>query len=166
MCDEISVCGVAIKMKSICQRLLHRVVVTTHRRRRGTQTMQSASSSSARRRPAAAPNTLVLVHADWCGHCQRFAAVWQRLVRDPRLSLNLRTRAATVESKDIPRAAAEDPVLAKAVAGVQSFPTIQFVRGSDGRLFTYAGPRTVQDILDWVRDLIRQPLYEWDGGEE
>lgn len=113
----------------------------------------------------AAPNTIVLVHAEWCGYCKAFYATWQRLVQDPRLSQQLRTRAAKVESKDIPRAAAKDPVLALAVAGVQSYPTLRFVRGSDGQVFTYGGPRTVQDILEWVRRLVSQPLNAWDGEE-
>jgi thiol-disulfide isomerase/thioredoxin len=60
------------------------------------------------------PITFVLVYADWCGHCQRYKPLWERLARTPGRIANM----AAVRDDIFPK------VSKIANAKIQGFPSV------------------------------------------
>lgn len=70
---------------------------------------------------------LVLVYADWCGHCQQYKPLWKKLSQDPNRSLNM--------------AAVRDDMLNKTSltqrsTPVSSYPTVMLI-GKNGKAVNF-----------------------------
>ena len=88
----------------------------------------------------AAPHTLVEFFAPWCGHCQRFAPVYEEF--------------ATVAKEELSSlsVAAVDCVAEEAVCktyGVSSYPTLVLLPKGE----RYKGVKGVKELLAWVKGM-------------
>jgi thiol-disulfide isomerase/thioredoxin len=72
------------------------------------------------------PTTFVLVYADWCGHCQRYKPMWERLARTPGRIANM----AAVRDDVFPR------ISKIAKAKIAGFPSVIKV-SRDGTIERY-----------------------------
>lgn len=79
--------------------------------------------------------TLLLFFAEWCGHCRRFAPIWNKL--------NI---AIDKNKMNLLKIDSENPVTKDfKIAG---FPTLILINNNEG--ITYEGPRTLEDILGFL----------------
>jgi thiol-disulfide isomerase/thioredoxin len=90
------------------------------------------------------PITFVLVYADWCGHCQRYKPMWQKLARTPGRIANM----AAVRDDMFPK------VAKIANAKIQGYPSVIKV-GRDGSIarFNVNGQETNAIDSGKMRDL-------------
>lgn len=61
---------------------------------------------------------VILVYANWCGHCQRFLPVWEELKSEEKSDIKF----DKVESKEIDHS----PILSQKDKNIDSFPTLIF----------------------------------------
>ena len=87
------------------------------------------------------PDGIVLVYAEWCGHCKRFMSTYNEISEE-------------LQKKGLVAYAINEKILSeqhKETLNVQGYPTI--IKISDGQVVSfkqYKGPRTVQDICQWT----------------
>ena len=86
-------------------------------------------------------NHIVLVYADWCGHCQKFKPEWRKFRRMARNDPKIRTSELDVEDK-------VNTTMIKSM-GVATFPTVIKIKPSGDRQ-TYTGDRSSVDLLRWA----------------
>ena len=85
---------------------------------------------------------MLLIHANWCGHCQTFKPVYAKL------DSTLNSKGTT-----FPLFMIEDQVITKKLAAalnVRGYPTIKFVDQSGNILDDYKGGRDVKSLLGAV----------------
>lgn len=83
----------------------------------------------------------VLYMAKWCGHCKKFAPVWDEIRAELGGAKNLETVEITTPAGS---------KLAKE-AGVHSFPTIHAVTGGNrGAAKAFKGPRTKEAVKSFI----------------
>jgi thioredoxin-like negative regulator of GroEL len=74
------------------------------------------------------PITLVLIYADWCGHCTRFKdAVWNELIDRPR-----KANLASIHHDQLDKTLLKD-------AKIKGYPSVLVV-GKDGKPAVFKGP--------------------------
>lgn len=83
---------------------------------------------------------MLLIHATWCGHCKRFAPVYQKLSQ----KLRARFPCVAIESEELK---SDNGKLSNALS-VEGFPTIKFFDQHGRIVGDYNGNRNEQDILD------------------
>ena len=100
------------------------------------------------------PVVIVLIHADWCGHCKTLQPEWD--IMEKSLSDGEMNNIAfeVIESADLDN---KLPILSnKYMNGKQithsGFPTIGNIH--NGQFEQYGGERSSNDLLDWIRGLI------------
>ena len=86
-------------------------------------------------------NHIVLVYADWCGHCQKFKPEWKKFRKLARSVSNIRTSELDVDDKT-------NESMIKSL-GVDTFPTVIMIRPSGDRQ-VYSGDRSSVDLLRWA----------------
>jgi len=86
-------------------------------------------------------NHIVLIFADWCGHCQKFKPEWMKFKTMARGIPMIRTSELDVDNKN------NDGMIKS--LGVNSFPTIIKIR-ADGSKERYSGDRSSVDLLQWA----------------
>lgn len=96
-------------------------------------------------------NTLVLYHANWCGHCQRFQPDWKKIQTRVKKELP-NVCLGDVEETQM-RSHMKD-------SEVQGFPTIKFYRKSDGsnkaneenkNNIPFEGERSVDGLINFIK---------------
>jgi thiol-disulfide isomerase/thioredoxin len=89
--------------------------------------------------------TLVLLYADWCGHCKDLDPVWAKASSKS----NGRMIQRNVGAKDPPpeKEAENKAIMDK--YGVEGFPTIILLQ--NGKAVPYEGPRTVEAFLEKLK---------------
>lgn len=93
-------------------------------------------------------NTLVLLHADWCGHCQQFMSTWEELKQDPDCKKN-NIKFVSIESQETEK-------LAKYKHILNGYPTI-FKIDSHGKHVLYNGNRKLEDIKHFL-NIKKKPM--------
>lgn len=93
--------------------------------------------------------SLVLVKAEWCGHCQAFKPIWQQLGgKVPKDKLNFVTLDSEADKSFISR-----------ISNLRGFPTIYFVPQKGGAMI-YNGPRDYVSIIDYVNNALGHELIK------
>lgn len=70
---------------------------------------------------------LVLVYADWCGHCQHYKPLWKQLEKDPNRSINM----ASVRDDMV-----SNTSLSQRASPVSSYPTVLLI-GKNGKAVNF-----------------------------
>ena len=98
---------------------------------------------------------IVLIHADWCGHCQRLKPEWKQMKE----SLNATERPKIIfeEIESAGLDAGLDRLsntydIKRDDITYNGYPTIGTIRNK--RFDMYGGERTSANLLEWVRGLI------------
>lgn len=97
---------------------------------------------------------IVLIHADWCGHCQRLEPEWNSMKESLDNNVKQNVIFEEIESADLDT---KLPMVSKTYLGgkpleYRGFPTIGNIR--NGKFEMYGGGRTAPELLDWVRKLV------------
>jgi thiol-disulfide isomerase/thioredoxin len=77
---------------------------------------------------------LVLVYADWCGHCQRYKPMWKKLSQDPNRSLNM----AAVRDDMVNKTS-----LTQRSTPVSSYPTVMLI-GKNGKAVNFKSKEGIE----------------------
>jgi len=101
------------------------------------------------------PATMILVHADWCGHCQTYKPSWSELENTPGRVANI----ARVKDTVFPKI----PSIAK--AKIQGYPSVVVLspRGEIEQFPVEGSPAEVTNAVPYMRDMekmkkeLRQP---------
>jgi len=89
--------------------------------------------------------SVIICKADWCGHCQKAAPEFEKLMKASPLSLS-NGKKATVTMLD-----ADKDKAALAPYQVRGFPTILIMK--DGEKTEYPGPRTYDGVVDFLNQM-------------
>jgi hypothetical protein len=89
--------------------------------------------------------SVVICKADWCGHCQKAAPEFQKMVAASPLKLS-NGKTATVKMLDADKDKEEMNKY-----NVRGFPTILIVKG--GENIEYPGERTYDGVLDFMNKM-------------
>ena len=100
------------------------------------------------------PVVIVLIHAEWCGHCKTLQPEWD--IMENSLSDNEKQNIAfeVIESAELDN---KLPIVSKKYMNGKTlthagFPTIGNIQ--NGEFLQYGGGRTSNDLLDWIRGLL------------
>jgi thiol-disulfide isomerase/thioredoxin len=107
--------------------------------------------------PVASANNkvvVVLIHAKWCGHCQRLEPEWKSMKDSLDNNMNQHIIFEEIESADLDT---KLPLVSKTYMNgkpleYRGFPTIGSIR--NGKFEMYGGGRTAPELLEWVRHLV------------
>jgi len=97
---------------------------------------------------------VVLIHAKWCGHCQRLEPEWKSMKTALDNNVNQHIIFEEIESADLDE---KLPLMSKNYMNgkpleYRGFPTIGSIR--NGKFEMYGGGRTAPELLEWVRGLL------------
>lgn len=97
---------------------------------------------------------IVLIHADWCGHCKRLEPEWKTMKESLDNNVNQHIIFEEIESADLDK---KLPLVSKTYLNgkpleYRGFPTIGSIR--NGKFEMYGGGRTAPELLEWVRHLV------------
>jgi thiol-disulfide isomerase/thioredoxin len=97
---------------------------------------------------------IVLIHAKWCGHCQRLEPEWNSMKESLDNNVKQNVIFEEIESAELDT---KLPMVSKTYLGgkplqYRGFPTIGNIR--NGKFEMYGGGRTAPELLDWVRKLV------------
>jgi len=100
------------------------------------------------------PVVIVLIHAEWCGHCKTLQPEWD--IMENSLSDNEKQNITfeVIESAELDN---KLPIVSQKYMNGKplthaGFPTIGNIQ--DGEFQQYGGGRTSNDLLDWIRGLL------------
>jgi thiol-disulfide isomerase/thioredoxin len=100
-------------------------------------------------------NTVLLIHATWCGHCQIFKPEWEKLVSGN--SKNKKIQLLSIESEVFQKLREKDPKLADYLSKTTSSPQLYFPKimiFSKGdksiRRSVYEETRSANDLQDFI----------------
>jgi len=85
--------------------------------------------------------TLMLFHADWCGHCVRLMPTFDKF-----------SSAVNKEKINIVKLNADNNASAVKSFNVEGFPTILLSEPKSRKFITYNGNRTLTDLIKFVND--------------
>ncbi len=97
---------------------------------------------------------IVLIHADWCGHCQRLEPEWNSMKSALDNNVKQHVVFEEIESAELDK---KLPMVSKTYLGgkpleYRGFPTIGSIR--NGKFEMYGGGRSAPELLQWVRGLV------------
>ena len=97
---------------------------------------------------------VVLIHAKWCGHCQRLEPEWNSMKSALDNNVKQHVIFEEIESADLDT---KLPIVSKTYMHgkpleYRGFPTIGSIR--NGKFEMYGGGRTAPELLKWVRGLL------------
>lgn len=97
---------------------------------------------------------VVLIHANWCGHCKRLEPEWKSMKESIDNNVKHNIIFEEIESAELDT---KLPLVSKTYLGgkplvYRGFPTIGSIR--NGKFEMYGGGRTAPELLEWVRHLV------------
>ena len=97
---------------------------------------------------------VVLIHANWCGHCQRLEPEWNSMKSALDNNVKQHVIFEEIESSDLDT---KLPIVSKTYMHgkpleYRGFPTIGSIR--NGKFEMYGGGRSAPELLQWVRGLV------------
>jgi thiol-disulfide isomerase/thioredoxin len=97
---------------------------------------------------------IVLIHADWCGHCKRLEPEWKLMKESLDNNVKQHVIFEEIESAELDT---KLPMVSKTYMNgkpleYRGFPTIGSIR--NGKFEMYGGGRTAPELLEWVRNLL------------
>ncbi len=97
---------------------------------------------------------IVLIHADWCGHCRRLEPEWKTMKESLDNNVKQNVIFEEIESAELDT---KLPMVSKTYMNgkpleYRGFPTIGTIR--NGKFEMYGGGRTAPELLEWVRHLV------------
>lgn len=101
------------------------------------------------------PVVIVLIHADWCGHCQRLKPEWKHMKDSLNADENNKIEFEEIESAGLDSGLdriSSTYDIKKEDIKYNGFPTIGTIRNK--QLEMYGGERTSNNLLEWVRGLL------------
>jgi protein disulfide-isomerase-like protein len=88
--------------------------------------------------------TLILFHADWCGHCNRFMPTFDQF-----------SKAVNKKKLNIIKLNADTNSSAVKSFNVEGFPTLLLMEAKSKKFKNYNGDRTLTDLVKFVNDNAR-----------
>ena len=85
-------------------------------------------------------HVFVEYYAPWCGYCKKLAPIWDEV-------------AATNEDKDVVYAKIDSTENQNEKQTVNSYPTLFFYTKDNKEGIEYTGPRELDDIKAWVKEM-------------
>jgi thiol-disulfide isomerase/thioredoxin len=97
---------------------------------------------------------VVLIHANWCGHCQRLEPEWNTMKDSLDIAVKQKIIFEEIESEELDT---KLPMVSKTYMNgkpleYRGFPTIGSIR--NGKFEMYGGGRSSAELLGWVRGLV------------
>jgi len=97
---------------------------------------------------------IVLIHAEWCGHCKRLEPEWKLMKESLDNNVKQHVIFEEIESAELDT---KLPMVSKTYMNgkpleYRGFPTIGSIR--NGKFEMYSGGRTAPELLEWVRGLL------------
>lgn len=87
-------------------------------------------------------DVLIEFYAPWCGHCKKLAPIYDKLGEHFKENESVIIAKMDATANDIPDERIK----------IKGFPTIKFVSGKNGEISDYTGSRTLQDLVDFVKE--------------
>jgi thiol-disulfide isomerase/thioredoxin len=120
--------------------------------------MQAINSREVQSEPTGSPPTnskptILLVHAEWCGHCKALMPAWNEMMSTVQSDDNLSNKISirSIETEQLPGALddinSELNVDGKVV--VAGYPTMGEIH--DGKFMPYNGERDTNSLITWVK---------------
>lgn len=97
---------------------------------------------------------MIKFYAPWCGHCKRFAPTYSKLAK--KLSVN---QNIIVAKMDATNEKVND-------LAIESYPTIKFFKKSPKETLNFEGERTMEDLLDYLKEHTSHPWVNIEQEEE
>jgi thiol-disulfide isomerase/thioredoxin len=96
---------------------------------------------------------IVLIHADWCGHCKRLEPEWKLMKESLDNNVKQHVIFEEIESAELDT---KLPMVSKTYMNgkpleYRGFPTIGSIR--NGKFEMYSGGRTSPELLEWVQGI-------------
>lgn len=102
---------------------------------------------------------IVLIHADWCGHCQQFMPTWKELEDNigDKVTMHKVRSGIRDEEKNAAELRAEEKKIMEELnsklsegktLSARGFPSIYKIQG--GNLEEYSAPRTLDELSKWA----------------
>lgn len=95
---------------------------------------------------------VVLVHANWCGHCKVLMPEWKKMEKQVKRDHQLDAKCEIVKI-EMSKQESELPKYKKMIGNkeieVPGYPTIFLIK--KGMLHDYSGGRTSPELVEWVR---------------
>jgi thiol-disulfide isomerase/thioredoxin len=88
---------------------------------------------------------ILLIHATWCGHCKRFAPIYQKLSQKLN-QYGTKYPCVAIESEELKK---DDGTLSNALS-IEGYPTIKFFDQYGKIIGNYDGNRNENDILNTI----------------
>ncbi|TPX66860.1 hypothetical protein SpCBS45565_g04242 [Spizellomyces sp. 'palustris'] len=89
-------------------------------------------------------DVLIEFYAPWCGHCKALAPTWEELGKEAKkISDKIVIAKMDGTENDLP---------SDAPFTVQGFPTIKLVKAGDNEVVDYAGARTLESFIDFLKE--------------
>jgi len=85
-------------------------------------------------------NSLILFHAEWCGHCRNFMPTWDALTKVIPSDIIHMVKISCVEKEKE----------CGAIKEIRGYPTIIFVDMKVSKTITYSGPRNPESIIEFI----------------
>jgi len=94
--------------------------------------------------------SLILFHAEWCGHCKTLMPIWDAISNFiPSKKLNVLKVSCVEKEKECSN-----------IKEVKGYPTIMFVNLKENNIVIYSGERTAESIIQFINDSIGENIIK------
>lgn len=90
---------------------------------------------------------VLLIHAEWCGHCRAFKPVWEEMERELSVTPD-NVVLASVEEKGL------NMITPEHIANFSGFPTIRFIE--NGAVQEHEGSRNKEELMKKIKTIAKK----------